>query len=214
MKLEAECMTVPIRLHRKIIAFGEQFCAARQLKSLAVPVIDAFRPVRAERVSGLCRTDRIVTDLHPPFVMRRNLRAQLFGKHLRAQADTQKRSLLTQGNFDPVDLATDIIVGIVDAHRTAKDDRAGMPVQRFRQGIAEPRTPDVEGVAERPQRIADPSRRRGLLMENDQNRQEGRRVRQNQRPLARKGQDVVANFARPERHRRCPGAPQTGTIPK
>src|SRR5205823_6552046 len=105
MKLKAECMTVLISLHWKVIAFGEQFCAARKLKSLAVPVVDALRPIRAERVSGLCRADRIVTYLHPPFVMRRNLRAQLFGKHLRAQADTQKRSLLTQGNFDPVDLA-------------------------------------------------------------------------------------------------------------
>jgi len=34
-----------------------------------------------------------------------------------------------------------------------------MMIQRFRQGIAEPRTPDVEGVTERAQRIADPARR-------------------------------------------------------
>src|SRR5258705_13825869 len=66
MKLEAERMTVLIRLHRKVIAFGEKFCAARQLKSLAVPMVDALRPTRAERVPVRSRTDRIVTDLHRP----------------------------------------------------------------------------------------------------------------------------------------------------
>ena len=108
--------------------------------------------------------------------MRRDLRAQLFGEHLRAQADAEKRPLLAQGNLDPVDLAADIIVGIVGAHRAAENDRAGMLIQRFRQGIAEPRTPDVEGMAERAQRIADPARGRGLLVEDDQNRQQGRRA--------------------------------------
>ena len=146
--------------------------------------------------------------------MRRDLRAQLFGKHLRAQADAEKRPLLAQGNFDPVDLAADIIVGIVGAHRAAEDDRAGMLVQCVRQGIAEPRTPDVEGMAERPQRIADPSRRRGLLMENDQDRQQGRRARRNQRPLARKGQDVVANFCSTGTTSTLLRAAQTETIPK
>ena len=53
VKLEAERMTVLIRLHRKVVAFGEQFCAMRQLKSFAVPVVDTLRPVRAQRVAGL-----------------------------------------------------------------------------------------------------------------------------------------------------------------
>src|SRR5438132_9677311 len=150
MKLEAERMTVLIRLHWKVVAFSKQSCAARQLKSLAVPVIDALRPVRAQRMSGLRWADRIVADLDPAFMMRRDLRAQLFGKHLRAQADAEKRPLLTQGNFDPVDFAADIVVGVIGAHRAAEDDRAGMQLQRFRQRVAEPWASDVEGVAERP----------------------------------------------------------------
>ena len=48
-----------------------------------------------------------------------------------------------------------------------------MLAERFRQGIAEPRPPDIEGMAERAQRVADPARRRGLLVQNDQNRQQG-----------------------------------------
>ena len=150
-------------------------------------------------------TDRIVADLHPPFTMRRDLRAQLFGKHLRAQADAEKRPLLTQGNFDPVDFAADIVVGVIGAHRAAEDDRAGMLVQRVRQRVAEPWASDVEGVAERPQRIADTSRRRRLLVQNDQDRLEERRVSCTQRASARKGQHVFVIIVRPERHQRCSG---------
>ena len=105
-------------------------------------------------------------------MMRRDLRAQLFGEHLRAQADAEKRPLLAQGNFDPVDLPADIFIGVVGAHRAAEDHRAGMQIQRLRQGIAEPRAADVEGMAQRAQRVADPARRRGLLVQDDQNRQQ------------------------------------------
>src|SRR5258705_320139 len=121
------------RLHRKVIAFGEQFGAPGQLKALAVPVIDALRPVRAERMARFGRTDRIVADLDTAFGMRRDLCAQLFGEHLRTQANAQERPLLAQGDFDPVDFPANIRIGIVGAHRTAEDDNTGMPIQRFRQ---------------------------------------------------------------------------------
>jgi hypothetical protein len=45
MKLEAERVTRLERLHRKVVALGKQFSAARQMKTLAMPVIDALRPV-------------------------------------------------------------------------------------------------------------------------------------------------------------------------
>src|SRR5262249_14471177 len=75
MKLEAERLAVLECLHRKVVAFGEQLGAAGKLKSLPMPVIDALRPVRAERVSGRGRTDRLVADLDPALMMRRDLRA-------------------------------------------------------------------------------------------------------------------------------------------
>ena len=62
-----------------------------------------------------------------------------------------------------------------------------MLIQRFRQGIAEPRTPDVQGVTERPQRIADPARRRGFLVQDDQHRQQGARCEAQQRQRLRPG---------------------------
>src|SRR6478735_2347497 len=48
MKLEAERVTRLERLHRKVVALGKQLGTARQMKALAMPVIDALRPVRAE----------------------------------------------------------------------------------------------------------------------------------------------------------------------
>ena len=106
--------------------------------------------------------------------MRRHRRAQLLGEHLGTQADAEKRPLLAQGDFDPVDFAANVVIAVVGTHRAAEDDRAGVAVQCFRQSVAKPRPPDIEAVTERAQRIADPARRRGFLVQNDQNRQQAR----------------------------------------
>ena len=98
----------------------------------------------------------------------------MLGEHLRAQADAEERPLLPQRHFDPVDLARDIVVTVVGAHRTAEDHGAGMGVERFGKGIAEARPADVEGMAERSQGIADPARCRVLLMQHDQHRTQRR----------------------------------------
>ena len=205
VELETERMAKLKRLHGKSVAFGQQLGAPRQLKSFTVPMVDALRPVRAERMARFGRTDRIVAALDAAFRVRCDLRAQLLGEHLRAEANTKERPLLAQGDFDPVDFPANIFVGIVGAHRATKNDRAGMPIQRFRQCIAEPRTPDIEGMAEHAERIADPARGRGLLMQDDQDRQQRRRLGGEHDPPPRKGQDIVAIFVRPERHRRCLG---------
>jgi hypothetical protein len=47
MELQAEGVAASVSLHRKIIAGGEQFGAARQLEPFAMPVLDLRRPVRA-----------------------------------------------------------------------------------------------------------------------------------------------------------------------
>src|SRR4029078_8199288 len=116
------------------------------MKTLAVPVIDALRPVRAERMSGRGRTDRVITDLHPAFMMRGDLSPQLLRQHLGAQSNAQKRPVLAQGNFDPVDFAANIGVGIVGTHRATKNDRAGVLIERLRQRVADPRAPDITSV--------------------------------------------------------------------
>ncbi|GCC43755.1 hypothetical protein chiPu_0027705 [Chiloscyllium punctatum] len=170
MELQAEGVAELERLHREIIAGRKQVRAVGQSKALAMPMIDARRPVRAKGAARVRRTDRVVTDLDTALRMRRDARAELPRQHLRTEADAEERTLLAQRNGNPVDLAPDIVVGIVGAHRAAADHRAGMHLERVGQRIAEARTADVEGVAQRTQRVADPAGSRGLLMQHDQHR--------------------------------------------
>ena len=100
--------------------------------------------------------------------MRRHARAELHRQHLRAEANAEKRPPLAQRNGDPVDLAANVIVRIVRAHRTAEDDRAGMRFQGVRQRVTEPWPADVEAMPKRAQHIADAAGARGFLMQDDQ----------------------------------------------
>ena len=68
----------------------------RQLESLAVPMIDVLRPVRAERLSRRGRTDRVIADLGAALRMRRDPGAELHGEHLGAEANAEERPLLAQ----------------------------------------------------------------------------------------------------------------------
>src|SRR6185437_5340647 len=113
-----------------------------------MPVIDLFGP-RAEREAGPCRADRVVADLGQALRMRSDPGAELSGQHLRAEAEAEKRPLLGERDFDPVDLAADIIVAVIGAHRSAQNDGTGMFIQRPRQGIAEARAANVERMPER-----------------------------------------------------------------
>src|SRR6185437_17115593 len=132
MKLEAERMAALEGLHRKIVAFGEQLGAIGQIEAFAMPVVDMAWPARAARQSRCGRAYRVVADLGQALRMRRDPGAKLSGEHLRAQANAQKGALLAQRNLDPVDLAADIVVRVVGTHRTAKDDGAGVVIERLR----------------------------------------------------------------------------------
>src|SRR6185437_9274046 len=170
VELEAERVAPAVRLHREVIALGEQLGAMRQLESLAMPMIDLRGPVRAERQPGGSGTDRIIADLDQALRMRRDGGAQLLGQHLRAEADADERPLLAQGDFDPVDLAPHIVVAIIGAHRATQNHGASMFVERFGQEIAETRTAKIERMPKRAQRVADSPRGRTFLMQNDQHR--------------------------------------------
>jgi hypothetical protein len=137
-----------------------------------MPVIDVIRPVRADRQSRRRRADRIVSDLRAAFRVRCDTGAELSGEHLRAQANSQQRPLFPERHRDPVDLAANVIFGIVGAHRPAENHHTGAAVERFRKRVAKPRTPDIQGMAERPQRIADAPGRGGFLVQDDQNRKQ------------------------------------------
>ena len=95
--------------------------------------------------------------------------AEMPRQHLRAEADAEERLLLPQRHADEVDLGLDEVVGIVGALRTAEDHGAGMLCHRDGQRVAEARAADVEGVAAIPERGADATGRRLLLVQDDQN---------------------------------------------
>ena len=170
-----------------------------------MPVIDAIRPRTAQRIAGGGRADRIVADLRAPLRMRRNGRAKMLRQHLRAKADAEKRALLGKRHRDPVDLARDVIVRIVGAHRAAEDHRARMIGERRRQLVTKARAPNVERISKRAERIADAARRRGFLMQHDQHRQRIVDVRRmaviQRRNAARLQLSRAIGIRRPQQHR-------------
>ena len=199
MKLQAERMLETERLHREVAALGQQFSARRKFKSFAVPMVDMVRPVRADRGSCGSGADRVISDLHAALRMRSHPAAEMHREHLRAQANSQQRPLLPKRHCDPLDLAANIIIRIVGAHRAAENDRTGMLFQRLRQRVAEARTPDIEPVSKCPQHVADPARRRRLLVQHDQNRPQRRGDRGHP---DREAQDIIgAGFDGLKRHR-------------
>ena len=168
MKLDAESVAIHKRLVWKVAAFGEQIRTEGKLESFAVPVIDVVRPMRTQRKAGLGRADRIIADLRAAFRMRRHARAEMHGEHLGAEADAEERPLLPERHADPVDLAPDVVVRVVRAHRTAEDHGACVFVKRLRQQVAEPRTADVQAIPKLPKHIADTAGLRAFLMQDDQ----------------------------------------------
>ena len=173
VKLEAERMVELERLDREIASLRQQF-ACRGEVQIPRGASGRHDPASSGRSSSPAarRADRVISDLRAAFGVRRHPGAELPREHLRAQANPQERPLLPERHLDPVDLPADVVVRVVGAHRAAENDRAGMAVQRLRKRIAEPGTPDIEGMAERPQRIADAARRRGFLVQDDQDRQQ------------------------------------------
>src|SRR5437868_3212351 len=100
--------------------------------------------------------------------MRIDARTEMTRHHLCAEADAEERALLAQGHADPVDLALDVVVTVVCAHRPAEDHDAGVTVHRLGQRVAKTRTADVEREAKLAQGIADTAGLRLLAVQNDQ----------------------------------------------
>src|SRR5581483_802007 len=98
VELQAETRVIADRLHREIIAGGEELGAIRQLKALAMPVIDLRGPVRAKLCPCRRRPDRVIADLHHAVRVRRDGGTKLLGQHLGAQANPEERTPLAQGD--------------------------------------------------------------------------------------------------------------------
>jgi len=122
MKLQRIARTVADRLHLESVAFGQQLGAARQVKTFAVPLVDAFRPLLDDGKAGGGGPDRVIANLGAALGMAKHLAAELAREHLRAETDAEIGLVLAQRHGGQIDLAPDEIVLIVGAHRAAEDD--------------------------------------------------------------------------------------------
>src|ERR1041385_4680440 len=70
------------RLNLEGLALGQQLALGRQLKALAVPLIDVVWPFSADGATGFGRADRIVADLGMTLRMRIDAGAEMTRHHL------------------------------------------------------------------------------------------------------------------------------------
>jgi hypothetical protein len=87
-------------------------------------------------------------------------------QHLRAKTNAKIWLFVAEWHSDPVDLAAHEVFIVIGALWTAEDGRASVLIHRFGQRISETWTPNVEWIAEFGQSLADPARRRMLLMKD------------------------------------------------
>src|SRR6266540_4211852 len=96
--------------------------------------------------------------------------AEMPRQELGAEADTEKRPLLPERHLQPVDLATNKILLVIGAHRSAEDDGAAVMLERLGQRIAETRAADVERIAAGFEQMRDTAGRGMLLVQDEQDR--------------------------------------------
>src|SRR5690606_6426369 len=168
MELDAKPGAVPQRLVAEDVALGKQRCARRQIKTLAVPLVDVFRPwtVAGAALGG---ANGIVTDLDQVVRVAVDPAAEMADQHLRSEADAQERPPVAQRHADPVDLASDIGLLLVHAHRSAEYDGADVLIHAVGQGVAEAGAADIEVEAALGQQPPHAPRRGGLLVDDDEN---------------------------------------------
>src|SRR5262245_2741102 len=148
MELQREgAAAVTEGLHREGIALRQQVRAERQVEALAMPLINLLRPGIAHRAADLGWPNRVVADLGVAVWMTINAATEMVREHLRTEADAEEWFLLPERHAQPIDLATDEIVGVVRAHGAAEDNGAGMAGHGLGQQIAQTRPAHVERIA-------------------------------------------------------------------
>src|SRR5688572_19351801 len=119
------------RLIFKMLAPGKKLRLSRQCEAFPMPLINFLRPV-IDSITTVYRVNGIVTNLNALLRMAANSAAQMLRQHLCPKAHAQKWLLLFQRNTNPFDLAGNPGLGIIGAHRTAKDNSTRMLIHRFK----------------------------------------------------------------------------------
>src|SRR5262249_29365692 len=89
------------------VAFGQQLGPARQIKSLALPVLDMLRPRGAHGAAGAGRPDRVVAARPLPVAVAKDGAAEMARENLRPEADAEERLFLLERRLEPPRLAAD-----------------------------------------------------------------------------------------------------------
>src|SRR5262249_52916155 len=141
-----------------------------EVETLPVPLIHDFGPSLHHGSPGRRDPYRIIADLDFTLRVKRNCRAKVARQHLRAETNPQKGLALAERHPDPFDLRANIAVRIVDAHRSAENDRSRMSRQCVWQWIAASRSANVQSNSAGLEVVADAAGSRLLLMQHNQNR--------------------------------------------
>jgi hypothetical protein len=154
-------------LSLEILSSRQKCRAMGQFKTFPVPLVDMARKWALAKPMPLFRwTDRIIAYLHAPLWMRLDTLAEVAGEHLCAKANAKERDTLFERDRDPVDFSAQPSIVVIDAHRTAKEDRAGIAGERFGQRMAEDGSPAIESKTLRAQELPEPSGRCICLMQD------------------------------------------------
>src|SRR5262249_54048468 len=90
--------------------------------------------------------------------------AEMMRQHLCAETDAEKRLRLLERHAQPIDLATNELVGVIRAHRAAENDGTSMGGHGLGERIGEARAAHVERVAALAQGVPDAPRGGGFLV--------------------------------------------------
>ena len=128
MELEAiGLVAIAEGLHLEIPALGEQGCPARQIETFPVPLIDVVgEQAVADAMPPFGRLDPVIAHFDVPVRMRADALTEMARQHLRAETNAEERRVFLKWDLDPVYFAAQPCGFIIDAHRTAENDRPGV----------------------------------------------------------------------------------------
>ena len=128
MKLEAVGIAaIAEGLRLEILAPGEQGRPARQIETFPVPLVDVIgEPAVADAMPLFGRLDGVIAHFDAPLRMPADAVTEMARQHLRAETNANEWRVFLKRNPDPVYFAAYPRVFVIDAHRTAENDRAGV----------------------------------------------------------------------------------------
>jgi hypothetical protein len=169
MELEAIGLPIAEGLRLEILPPSQQGRSVWQIKTFPVPLVHVVRESAiAEAMPMFRRMDGVIADFHTSLRVRTDPVAKMASEHLGAKTNAKKGRVFFKREPDPVYFLAQPGIIVVDAHRTAEDNHAGIASERFRQWIAETGTPAVKFTSLCAQQLPQPPRSRMLLMQDNE----------------------------------------------